>query len=672
MKRVLWGLAFFLWITGIATLFYLVPQQRPVDGMQLRRWWTLSRAVLGAGLIGGSAISLGAWSLRRLRLAQMPDTLHFLSAATLGLGLESAAMLLVGMLGGANGWGTWGVLLGGWMLAPRTTIRLTRRTAQRLRRAWRDTERGLRTYTALTLGISGLNALLPPIDWDGLFYHLTGPKLALAAGRIGWLDRAVPHFNFPWLGESLYLLALRTAGEAAPKLLHWGTSLLLVGWIAWWAYRRWGERGAQWAGALFLAMPMVATLAGMAYTDLFLTLFAVAECALLAEATSTQRSASWFGLAGLLGGLATGVKYTSLTWPLSGLLLTLLYDTHQPAPRGRRTLAFLGGAIGGGFIWPLKNLICTGNPVYPFVWGGPEWDSIRMAWYQSAGSGIWGNWKAIALLPLHLTLGIRDMNFYDGRTGPLWLILLPPVLAWAWAHRRRPWPPQAWGWLTIVILGGAHALLWLWGVLTTQNLYQSRLLLPALAVYTWLSVAAVLWLRPRRIGSASLYTFFKLFTALVLLSNGLYQVRELVRLRPGPYLMGVERRDDYLARNLGITWGALQAVNALPAADKVLFLWEPRTYYATVDAYPDPILDRWNHLYRTYGTASAIAHALHEQGFTHLLTYTYGMSLVRRNEVKGPKPPAEAWTQWDEFVARYLKPVATPPGYILYTWSDAP
>ncbi len=676
MRRTFWGMAFFLWITVVAVLFYIVPQQRPVDGAQLTRWWLLARAGLGLAAIGGSAFSFGLWGLRMARWRAPEGSasaeVRFLAAATLGLGLESAAMLSVGMLGGANGWGAWAVILGGWGLSPREAVRLSRRVARDVARAWRTAGRGLRLYVGGTMLLSGVMAILPPIDWDGLFYHLTGPKLALAAGRIGWLDRAVPHFNFPWLGESLYLLALRTFGEAAPKLLHWWALLLLVGWIAWPSYRQWGARGARWAVVLFLALPMAATLAGMAYTDLFLTLFAVAECALLAEATARQRDGAWFFLAGMLGGLATGVKYTAVTWPLAGAAVTLLYDgvTRSPS-RWKRTGLFLAGACGGGFLWPLKNLIFTGNPVYPFVWGGPEWDSVRMAWYQSAGSGLWGDWRAIALLPLQLTMGIRDMNFYDGRTGPLWLILLPVVLAWAWQKGRRGMR-GAWFWLTVATLGGAHGLLWLWGVLTTQNLYQSRLLLPALAVYTWPSVAAVMWLRPRRMGSVSLYTFFKLFVSLVLVGNGFYQLRDVVRLRPGAYLMGLETREAYLSRNLGITWGAFEAVNGLPRESKVLFLWEPRTYYATVDAYPDPILDRWNHLYFTYGSAEAIAHALRGQGFTHILDYAYGMNLVRQHEVKGPKPPPEAWRVWDEFVARYLVPVATPDGYVLYTWSVAP
>ena len=64
-----------------------------------------------------------------------------------------------------------------------------------------------------------LVALLPPTDWDGLFYHLTGPKLYLQAGQIvGGID--IPHLNFPSLMEMLFTWAMLLRSDIAAKLLH--------------------------------------------------------------------------------------------------------------------------------------------------------------------------------------------------------------------------------------------------------------------------------------------------------------------------------------------------------------------------------------------------------------------------------------------------------------------
>ena len=76
-----------------------------------------------------------------------------------------------------------------------------------------------------------LAALTPPTDWDGLFYHLTWPAWALDAGRIGPPPVAVPHFSFPGLMESLFLLAMAVLDDVAAKLVHWLFALLLGGLV---------------------------------------------------------------------------------------------------------------------------------------------------------------------------------------------------------------------------------------------------------------------------------------------------------------------------------------------------------------------------------------------------------------------------------------------------------
>ena len=75
-----------------------------------------------------------------------------------------------------------------------------------------------------------LVALLPPADWDGLFYHLTGPKLYLQAGGIaGGVD--IPHLNFPSLMEMLFAWAMLLRGDMAAKLLHTFFGFLLAGLV---------------------------------------------------------------------------------------------------------------------------------------------------------------------------------------------------------------------------------------------------------------------------------------------------------------------------------------------------------------------------------------------------------------------------------------------------------
>jgi hypothetical protein len=73
----------------------------------------------------------------------------------------------------------------------------------------------------------------------------------------------------------------------------------------------------------------------------------------------------------------------------------------------------------------------------------------------------------------------------------------------------------------------------------------------------------------------------------------------------------------------------MQAVNALPHASRVMFLWEPRTYHCAKDCLPDALLDRWLHATYVYRhDAQAIADAWRAEGVTHVLLYRTGYRAV--------------------------------------------
>jgi hypothetical protein len=102
-----------------------------------------------------------------------------------------------------------------------------------------------------------------------------------------------------------------------------------------------------------------------------------------------------------------------------------------------------------------------------------------------------------------------------------------------------------------------------------------------------------------------------------------------LQINPLPYLLGQESRDDYLARRLGAYYAAMQEINErLPAEAKVVFLWEPRSYYCQVDCRPDSILDEFPHLVNQYGSAGGIAQAWQAEGVTHVLVHRSGLNLI--------------------------------------------
>jgi len=283
-----------------------------------------------------------------------------------------------------------------------------------------------------------------------------------------------------------------------------------------------------------------------------------------------------------------------------------------------------------------------------------------------------------------LTLGVRDMNYFDGRTGPLFLAALPALLVVALFDRRKPRALVDVLWFAL-----AQYVFWMLGVASSRSLFQSRLLLtalvalcPALAyVYDVLGRLA----RP----SFSLQRFVGLALALVLLFNVVYQALDVIWLRPLPYLVGQESGDDFLTRRLGAHYLAMKVVAGLPTGARVQFLWEPRSYYAasltqdaaslTQDAasltqdggrvvQPDSILETFKYLCDLHdGDADAIAAELRGRGVTHLLVHVAGMNIVAQ-ETPEHLTPADIAT-WEVLCARYLDVVwKLPDAYVLYAW----
>jgi hypothetical protein len=660
-----WGrwfaVAMVVWVFVTLSLFYWV--QKPLD---LRNAVALGRNVLSLGLaalVGVAGLAIGGRLLHWLRLAGLSRGDRVVLGGGLGLGILGLATFGLGLLGVLSRW----LFLG--LLAALIVI-LWREIADlvRVARSLEMPSKGVALYVGLTLLLALLVALTPPTDFDGLFYHLTEPAWALAAGRIGPPQANVPHFSFPGLMEALFLLALTLYGDIVAKLLHWGFALLLGGLVYRIARRHMGAKLGWGAVVALYATPMVAVLAGWAYNDLALAFFQVA--ALYAVLNGFEgHGGRWFGLAGGLTGLAMGLKYTSFICPLT-LIALVIWDGVQWKRSFRRVVCrvalFSTVALAVASPWYLRNLAFVGNPVYPFAYdlfGGQGWSRWHADWYAQAGTGIGGDLGALLALPVTLTLGLRDMNYFDGRTGPLFLAALPALVIIVLFGRRRP---RALKHLLLFVL--AQYAFWVAGVASSRSLFQSRLLLtPLVALCPALAFVydASRWFdRP----GFSIQRFVRLVVALVLVFNVVYQALEMIRLRPLPYLVGQESRDGFVTRLLGAHYLAMQVVAELPENARVQFLWEPRSYYSGRVVQPDSILEAWKYLCDLHDRdADAIAVDLREQGVTHLLLHVAGMNNVAR-EVPDSLSSADV-AAWEAMRDRYLEIVWELPGaYVLYTW----
>ncbi len=89
---------------------------------------------------------------------------------------------------------------------------------------------------------------------------------------------------------------------------------------------------------------------------------------------------------------------------------------------GKPLLFYCAGACAFPLFWLVRNLLLTGNPLYPFFIPAAEMDAIRLSVYQ--GAAPYGEWWEGFLIPIRATLwGMESAEGYSVSIGPLLLLL---------------------------------------------------------------------------------------------------------------------------------------------------------------------------------------------------------------------------------------------------------
>ncbi|MEA3377009.1 MAG: glycosyltransferase family 39 protein [Chloroflexota bacterium] len=632
---------FVLWLFAVLAAFYVA--HKPFQAPTLLALGRTLAGVGGAGLVVALGGGIGLAFLGKLDLAPIEQLV--LSAA-LGLGAVSLAALGLGAAGLLTPWLLWTLTLVGLAATARPLWRALRDA--RIDRTWRPHSRFqtiLAAYCGLMLIIGLIWALTPPTAWDGLVYHLTAPRLYLAAGHISHpID--LPYLGFPQLSEMLFTWGMGMAGERAAAPIHWFYGLLTVLALVT-AGRRWFDAASGWlAAAVLLSARTVVFLLGWPYVDLALLLYTtLAFFALIRWIDG--RSARWLILSGILAGFALSTKYTALALlpALSLVLLVLQTRSGRPAVSDlpstiRHSLVLCAVALLVWSPWLVKNLLFTGNPIYPFFFDGIHWDGWRSWWYDRPGTGFaYTAPHRLLTAPWDATVwGVEGGAGYSATVGPLYLALLP-LLFLVW-KRLRP-RDQQWLRAAAVLCGVLYAF-WLWGVARTALLRQTRLLLPAFGVLALMAGGAVEGLRVLPTRRLDLGWIVRVVIALVLALTLVGTLLFTVRQQPLQVLLGFESREDFLTRRLGWYYATVKQLNdGLPADSVILFLWEPRSYHCQLDCRPDALLDRWVHTTHIHGHDSdAVASAWRADGVTHVLLHRAGLDHILEAEFD-PVTPAD-------------------------------
>ena len=237
-----------------------------------------------------------------------------------------------------------------------------------------------------------LGSMLPTIDFDVLEYHLQGPKEYFQNGRIAYLPHNV-YTNMPFGVEMLQLLGMEVFGDwwwgaLAGQLLVAAFAPAAAVLIASTAGSLGSTRAAWIAAIVYLSTPWIYRLAVIGYVEGPLCFYHAAlvwGVFRLGSDSSISRTPLW-GLLGLLAGGAMACKYPGLISAVLPFSLLALIA----AIRHRSASILVAFVVGWAVVmgpWLAKNVVDTGDPVYPLgyqVFHGRDWDDAMQRKWQSA------------------------------------------------------------------------------------------------------------------------------------------------------------------------------------------------------------------------------------------------------------------------------------------------
>ncbi len=355
------------------------------------------------GLVALVGLLVGQRLLRPFRLAGFSRLERAALALGVGWGLLSLAVLALGLAHLLYSWllmaglalvvalfwrDAWGILS---VLASRAPYQWLRALLPR-----GFFLRALAVSVGIELALLGTQLLTIPIvphSYDVYQYHWAVPELYLLHHAVyafpGWA-----HANFPFNSEMLNTLALACDAPVAATFMQATFGVLAIILVVGFLYRRFGLLAA-WLGLAFsICNNLMAGLLISGYAELAVTFYAVASLVVvLAWLEHGERSGGMrlLLLAGSFAGFGLGAKYTEGQVIVGIALLFVSTGTTRlvglrcrnepffPALwRWLLAMTLYGAATLLAVLpWLLKDWVLLGNPIYPFVWGGPGWNAAR-------------------------------------------------------------------------------------------------------------------------------------------------------------------------------------------------------------------------------------------------------------------------------------------------------
>ena len=568
---------------------------------------TLSLLILFLSVAAG----LGIEFLRRFPFPDLETLDQFVFGLPIGLGLFSlsfftlgaigllqpatiaATILLFGLLSLPSWWKLW---VGGLLAINKVPA------------AWRQASIYLRIGALLSLSLLALtilHALTPPWSYDALMYHLEAPRLFLEAGRLLFLPE-IWQANGPLLTEMLFLPGLAFGSDTFARLIHATFGIWLSLAVYAYARRFTHPRTARLSLWILLGVPVLPIVAGFAYIDLAWALYTFLALYALARWHQNTEQRRWLTLAGILIGLAMSTKYLALGGLATCVCWILLHGNREKQPHTLASVArFTLTAMLIACPWYLKNMLLTGNPVFPFGIGGPEWppDRLDMLLAHLGNIGRPENALDYILLPWNLYLHPKVYRTLGGEG----LSLFFPLALFYFRRRKST---------ALDMLSFTAALL---TVLWLATSVQIRFLLPIFPSLSVLSAVVLNDLIEVTNARARFAAALEALPLLPMLLSAITVLGILLTVKAPAVLLGQVSRRDFLERTVFDFRAHEYIQEKLPEEARVLMLWDGQTYYCESRCIPDADQTRWPILVSDNPDPEQIVERLKALGATHLL-----------------------------------------------------
>jgi hypothetical protein len=469
---------------------------------------------------------------------------------------------------------------------------------------------------ALALVFALFQGFTPPWDYDGLMYHLQGPRLFLEAGKIIPLPENVLTF-YPFTWEMIYMMGLALGSDIFARLIHFSTLILFL--LATYIYgRRFLSKLGGWiAVSILLGIPILLILGISAYTDIAWGLFQFLAIAIFLVWLN-ENNAKLLVLSGLMQGLALGSKYLAISGAVILFVYVFWFSRRIDGGQNNWKKSFQNGMLFGvitialAMPWYLKNLIWTGNPVFPFYLPQDIVDinqlKIWMGWINSFGTGK--NWFDYLLLPINLYIHNEEFGSFlytIDMPNPLFLLVFLYIFTRKYIdyHQRE----------TLDILStltGFQFVFWAFGS------QQGRFLIP---LYPSLSILVSSVLISSYMHFRNKFLWKKIITILV---GGMVFVTLILMciymwiIQPEKVILGLDSKSDFLSRIVHDFRGVKYINSNLLEDDRVLLLWDGRSYYCNNKCSPDVDQSIWSTLIEKTTSLNEVAGWLNERKITHL------------------------------------------------------